>query len=258
MNLWAGHDSLRVLEDAVSLGKIQRSCLTDRTLRVERIFIQSRHDGAVNQRILQTTLEFERRIDELQLPCLKRSDGTCFVVSPLAFWRHNETTLLDDPAILDTLLSRNASIAGIPITPQMVLAGRGSDESHVSGTNFDYAIYLALTYFFPNSDCIGKTEHLAWLKAIEEASPDASRTGSPQEPTLIALEVCPGPYALCDHSGSCSIITRARVPRDGRLFLRSCTWHTAALSCMFPGQCGAWMQSIRVSASHSPLWLRSL
>ncbi|KAJ7915546.1 sterol regulatory element binding protein cleavage-activating protein [Mycena leptocephala] len=173
---------------AVSLGKIQRSCLTDRTLRVERIFIQSRHDGAVNQRILQTTLEFERRIDELQLPCLKRSDGTCFVVSPLAFWRHNETTLLDDPAILDTLLSRNASIAGIPITPQMVLAGRGSDESHVTGTNFDYAIYLALTYFFPNSDCIGKTEHLAWLKAIEEASPDASRTGSPQEPTLIALE----------------------------------------------------------------------
>ncbi|KAF7353702.1 Sterol regulatory element binding protein cleavage-activating protein [Mycena venus] len=189
-NLWAGRDSLRVLEDAVSRGKIHRLCPVDRTLRVERILIQSPSDGAVNHRILQSTLDFERRIDELQLPCLKRADGTCFVLSPLAFWHHNQDELSDDPTILDTLLTRNASIEGIPITPQMVLAGRGSDEPHVAGTNFDYAMFLALTYFFPNSDCLGNAEHLAWLKAVDAASLGlgAPRPVQAQEPTFIELE----------------------------------------------------------------------
>ncbi|KAJ6488465.1 sterol regulatory element binding protein cleavage-activating protein [Mycena vitilis] len=193
VNLWAGQNSLRVSEDAVSLAKIRRSC-ADRTLRVERILIQSPFDGDVNHQILQSTLEFERRIDRLQLRCLKRSDGTCFVLSPLAFWRHNEAVLLADPTILDTLLSRNASIAGIPITPQMVLAGRGSDEPHVAGTNFDYARFLALTYFFPNSDCLGNAEHLAWLESIDAASSGAPRTEQAQEPTLIALEPIPASF----------------------------------------------------------------
>ncbi|KAJ7261266.1 sterol regulatory element binding protein cleavage-activating protein [Mycena haematopus] len=187
-NLWAGCDSLRVLEDPVSRGKIHSHCGVDRTLRVERILIQSPYDGAVNHQILQSTLEFERRIDQLQLPCLKHPDGTCFVLSPLAFWHHNQAELLADPTILDTLLSRNTSIAGIPITPQMVLAGRGFDEPHVSGTNFDYAVFLALTYFFPNSDCVGKAEHLAWLNAIDKASLGAPRAEQVQEPTFIALE----------------------------------------------------------------------
>ncbi|KAJ7853659.1 sterol regulatory element binding protein cleavage-activating protein [Mycena olivaceomarginata] len=187
-NLWAGRDSLRVLEDAVSRGKIHSHCSVDRTLRVERILIHSPFDGAVNHEILTSILEFEHRIDKLQLPCLKRADGTCFVLSPLAFWHHNQAELVADPTILDTLLSRNASIAGIPITPQMVLAGRGSDEPHVSGSNFDYAMFLVLTYFFPNSDCFGNAEHLAWLNAIDAASPGTLRTGQAQEPTFLALE----------------------------------------------------------------------
>ncbi|KAJ6500611.1 sterol regulatory element binding protein cleavage-activating protein [Mycena sanguinolenta] len=187
-NLWAGCDSLRVLEDPVSRGKIHSHCGVDGTLRVEQILIQSSFGGAVNHQILQSTLEFERRIDQLQLPCLKRLDGTCFVLSPLAFWHHNQAELLADPTILDTLLNRNTSIAGIPITPQMVLAGRGFDEPHASGTKFDYATFLALTYFFPNSDCVGRAEHLAWLSAIDAASLGAPQSGQTQEPTFIALE----------------------------------------------------------------------
>ncbi|KAJ7460927.1 sterol regulatory element binding protein cleavage-activating protein [Mycena galericulata] len=188
VDIWTGHDSLRVLEDAVSLARTHVSCPSDGTLRVERIFIHSPFDGAVNHQILQSTLDLERRIDALQLPCLKHADGTCFVLSPLAFWRYNPATLLDDSNILDTLSNRNVSIAGIPISPQMVLAGRGSDEPHVAGTNFDFAMFLALTYFFPNSDCLGPEEHLAWLEAVDVASQFTPRTGKFQEPTLIALE----------------------------------------------------------------------
>ncbi|KAF7323235.1 Sterol regulatory element binding protein cleavage-activating protein [Mycena chlorophos] len=188
-HLWTGHDRLRVLEDAVSRAKTRASCLADNALRVERILINGPFDGGVNHQILQSTLDLERRIDELDLSCLKREDGSCFVLSPLAFWRHNEATLLGDTNVLDTLLTRNASVGGIPITPQMVLAGRGSDEPQVSSTHFDYAMFLALTYFFPNSDCLGEVEHRAWLQAIDAASLGA-RTGSDptQEATLIALE----------------------------------------------------------------------
>ncbi|KAJ7118809.1 sterol regulatory element binding protein cleavage-activating protein [Mycena epipterygia] len=187
VDLWAGHDSLRVLEDPVSLAKTHANCVVDRTLRVERILIQSL-DGAVNHQILRSTLDFERRIDELQPACLKRADGTCFVLSPLAFWRYNQAELREDSNILDTLSGWNVSIADIPITPQMVLAGRGSDEPHVAGTSFDFAMYLALTYFFPNSDCLGDAEHDAWLQVVGAASQGAAQIKQKQEPTLIALE----------------------------------------------------------------------
>ncbi|KAJ7221698.1 sterol regulatory element binding protein cleavage-activating protein [Mycena pura] len=185
-DLWTGHDSLRMLGDAVSRAKTSASCLADRALRVERIFIQS---PTVNHHILQSTLDLERRIDQLQLACLKHGGGSCFVLSPLAFWRYNRAALREDANILGTLLTRNATVADIPITPQMVLAGRGSDEPRVSGTDFDYAMFLALTYFFPNSDCIGNAEHLAWLHAIDAASLGAPRKPyHSQEPMLISLE----------------------------------------------------------------------
>ncbi|CAK5280951.1 unnamed protein product [Mycena citricolor] len=193
LDVWSGHDSLRVLGDTVSRAKTHASCGSDNALRVERIFIQSSFDGAVNHQILQSTYDLERRIEELQLGCLERPDasnGECFVLSPLAFWGYNEATLREDHNILDTLLTRNASVSGIPITPQMVLAGRGSDDQGTSGT-FDYAAFLALTYFFPNSDCLGTAEHIAWLQALDVASAGAPRTMSLKkhvEPTLIQLE----------------------------------------------------------------------
>src|SRR6202034_2751068 len=52
-NLWEGHQALRVVEDAVSRAK----CAKQRTLRVERVLIQSplaedSDSGALNQQIL--------------------------------------------------------------------------------------------------------------------------------------------------------------------------------------------------------------
>lgn len=194
VNIWSGYSTLRVHEDAVSRAK----CGVSRALRVERILIQSplvEDDGALNHQILLETLNLETRLERLissgETPCLKRPDGKCLVLSPLAFWDYDKQALLADTNILDTLsYSKNVSIAGIPVTPQMVLASRGSHEHHVAGSKFDFAMFLALTYFFPDSDCILNTEHTAWLQAVHNAaSHNAEMTVQIQEPTLIALEV---------------------------------------------------------------------
>ncbi|KAK7049429.1 hypothetical protein VNI00_006030 [Paramarasmius palmivorus] len=191
VNLWSGHDALLAREDPVSRAR----CGTGATIRVERVLVQSPlsedDDGALNQRILLSTLNFETRLQDAitsrNIPCLKRPDDRCFVLSPLVFWGHDRTSLLSDPNILDTLsLSKNVSLDGIPVTPQMVLAGRGSNEHH---NTFDFAQYLALTYFFPESDCFGTTEHTNWIQAIKTvAVHDADLSSHSAEPTLIALE----------------------------------------------------------------------
>ncbi|KAI3607816.1 sterol regulatory element binding protein cleavage-activating protein [Moniliophthora roreri] len=68
----------------------------------------------------------------------------------------------------------------------MVLAGRGLDEHH---NTFDFATFLALTYFFPESDCFGTSEHANWRQAVEiAAGQDAELHIHSAEPTLIALE----------------------------------------------------------------------
>ncbi|KAK0458517.1 sterol regulatory element binding protein cleavage-activating protein [Desarmillaria tabescens] len=152
VDIWSGHESLRVGGDSVSRAR----CGVGRTLRVERILIQSplpEDDSALNHQILLSTLKLEDQLNELiasrKIPCLRHSDGRCFVLSPLAFWHYDQDTLLSDTNILDTLnLSKNVTVSGIPITAHTVLAGRDSEERHVGGTNFDFARYLALTYFF--------------------------------------------------------------------------------------------------------------
>jgi hypothetical protein len=192
-NIWVGHDAIRVRDDAFSRSR----CGVERTLRVERILIQSPlldDDGALNNQILLSTLQFEQRIEAALasrgMSCLKLPDGRCFALSPLIFWNHDKTVLLSDRNILDTLnLSENVTVSGIPITPQMVLAGRGSHD-HVSA-NFDYATYLALTYYFNERDCLENSDHVAWLQMVEDAAAQiAELEVQAQEPTLIALEVC--------------------------------------------------------------------
>lgn len=196
-NIWEGHQELRVVEDAVSRAK----CLKQRTLRVERVLIQSpfvddSDSGALNHQILQSTLDIERNITKglrsARQPCLERIDGECFVLSPLAFWHHASSSLSADANILDTLNlleENNISVSGIPVTPHMVLAGRGSYD-YENGDKFDYATFLALTYFFPDLDCLGNEEHTSWLEIVKNAvrgvaEPDVKT----QEFTLIALEV---------------------------------------------------------------------
>src|SRR5262249_30810661 len=144
------------------------------------------------QQILLSTLQLERRIAELldshDMSCIKKPDGECFVLSPLAFWDYDQASLVSDAHILDTLsLSRNVSIAGITVTPHMVLAERRATDP--LSAEFDSAMFLAVSYFFPDTDCLGKTGHLAFLRVLESATLGEELVIQAQEPTLLALEV---------------------------------------------------------------------
>jgi hypothetical protein len=170
---------------------------------VERVLIQSplaedSDSGALNHQILESTLKLEQSISKVlksrKQTCLSEPDGQCFVLTPLAFWHHSSSNLRSDANILDTLsLSKeanNVSVAGIPISPHMVLAGRGSFD-YEPGNSFDYAKFLALTYFFPDLDCLGSGEHMGWLGVVRDAVAGGTEVNAEmQEPTLIALEVC--------------------------------------------------------------------
>ncbi|KAG5642408.1 hypothetical protein DXG03_002840 [Asterophora parasitica] len=192
VDLWS-FPGLRTYEDAVSRAK----CVSGRALRVERLLIQGceRDDeGAVTRHTLLSTLDLENRLEPLisngDNSCLKRSDGKCFVLSPLLFWNHDRDALHSDADILDTLgVSKNISLGGIIVTPQMVLARRGSHEHHVAGSNFDYATFLAVTYFFPESDCEGASEHASWLQTVHKAlAQDPQPVVQIQDPNIIAVE----------------------------------------------------------------------
>ena len=192
VNLWSCHHNLRVHEDAVTRAK----CGVGRALRVERLLIRGPIDedgGAINRQTLRSTLDLEHRLEETMLqestPCLKRADGKCFVLSPLLFWNHDPGALLSGTNPLNTIRAvENVSLGGFYVTPQMVLARRRSFEPGVS--KLDFAEYLAVTYFFPESDCLGSSEHASWLQAVQKAvAQEPEGVIQMQEPTLIALEV---------------------------------------------------------------------
>ena len=192
-NLWSCHHTLRVHEDAVTRAK----CGVGRALRVERLLIHGPMDedvGAMNHQTLRSTLDFEHRLEETILqeestPCLRRADGKCFVLSPLLFWNHDLEALLSDTNPLSTIKAvENVSLGGFHVTPQMVLARRRSLEPAAS--KLDFAEYLAVTYFFPESDCLGSSEHASWLQAVQKAvAQEPEGLIQMREPTLIALEV---------------------------------------------------------------------
>lgn len=218
VNLWSGYDKLHTHEDPI----IHAQCREGHALRVERILIQSPlvdDDRALNHRVFLSTLHLEQRLEDLvstsNTACLKGPNGKCLVISPLAFWAYNKDTLLSDVNVLDTLYSKNISIAGVPVTPHMVLAGRGSYEQPAAGNRLDYATFLALTYFFPNSACwASEPQHAWWVQTVRSAAQNAEVIVQPPEASPIALEVCirPPAYALhlCFHSSSTLICRRAR------------------------------------------------
>lgn len=147
--------------------------------------------GALNNRILLSTLQLERQLGRTlsttDMGCLRRIDGTCFVLSPVAFWNYDEERLLSDEDMLDTLQrTSNISIQDIPITPQMVLAGRELDDH----STLDFAMFLVLTHVFHETSCLGSDGHLAWVNTVQQT---AGRTGDlavvTKEPALLALEV---------------------------------------------------------------------
>ena len=187
---WSGYDTLHVREDSVARAR----CGTEGILRVERLLIHSalpEDAGALNNQILLSALQLERQLDRAlsttDMGCLRRSDGTCFAFSPVAFWNYDEDRLLSDEDMLDTLQrTSNVSVQDILITPQMVLAGRELDDH----SNLDFAMFLALTYVFHETSCLDSSGHSAWVGAVRQA---AGRIGDltvvAKEPTLLALEV---------------------------------------------------------------------
>jgi hypothetical protein len=105
------------------------------------------------------------------------------------FWHHDEDALMADANILHTLApSNNVSFVGVPVESQMVVAWR--DKSEYSSVDSGSTVFLALTYFFPERDCLGMAGHTQWLQTLEDASKDnADLVIEGQQPKLIALEV---------------------------------------------------------------------
>ncbi|KIJ63315.1 hypothetical protein HYDPIDRAFT_113295 [Hydnomerulius pinastri MD-312] len=189
-NFWQGHAKLQILDDEMARAR----CGFDRTLRVERVLIRSNtadDAGALTNQTLSLALQLERRISERissqNISCLHGSSNECFVLSPLAFWNHDQARIHSDFNISNTLKNYDdISMAGIPITPQMVLAGRSPERST---TNIDAAQFLVLTYVFPESDCSSNDGHDIWhniLRGLTEESVEIFHES--MEPTLIALE----------------------------------------------------------------------
>jgi hypothetical protein len=189
-NVWGGHTELRIHNDVVPRAR----CKKEPTLRVERVLIQNPVSdmGVLNHHMLLATLRLEHRILKLvssrNVPCLQQSDTRCFVLSPLAFWDHSEPALKAESDIFGTMSpSNNVSVAGITVTPHMVLAGRGSNE-HVA-PNFDFARFLVLSYFFPEEDCLVKSGHSSWQRLLEQAAQGDDLASEEGPPTLLSLEV---------------------------------------------------------------------
>ncbi|KAI6038448.1 sterol-sensing domain of SREBP cleavage-activation-domain-containing protein [Pisolithus marmoratus] len=188
-HFWQGHHNLQLREDAVARAR----CGFDRTLRVERILVRSNtaeEAGALTYQTLSSTLQFERRILERVnvhgSPCLRANPTDCFVLSPLAFWDHDEERLHADFNISNTLKHYDeVTIAGIPLTPEMVLAGRNYDWTG----NINAALFLVLTFVFIESDCSGNAGHSTWLQILANSTHDRVDVfAEAVEPKLIALE----------------------------------------------------------------------
>jgi len=188
-NFWQGHANIQTLDDEL----IRARCGSDRTLRVERILIRSNTAddiGALTNQTLVSALHLEQRILERVrsqgVPCLEGGTNDCVVFSPLAFWSYDEARLRSDANILSSLRNGGGvSVAGIPITPQMVLAGRTPERS----TTIDSAKFLVHTFVFPESDCLNKASHDNWLDILKNLTQGNDAFTETIEPTLIALEV---------------------------------------------------------------------
>ncbi|KAG1736778.1 sterol-sensing domain of SREBP cleavage-activation-domain-containing protein [Suillus lakei] len=169
-HFWDGNANLQVRDDFLTRAR----CGSDRTLRSLATTLNSHH---------------------------------CFVISPLSFWEHDEERLRSDSNIsLTATRSEGVTAAGMHVTPQMVLTGR--DSTQRNPTTPDSAMFLALTYVFPETDCLRNAGHDSWLQIIKNSTQESA--GSAQvfavtaEPKLIALEYN---HSLSKTTGTSSIST---------------------------------------------------
>ena len=185
-------------------------CRREGILRSERVLVHSMSQdeatGTLTQQTLLSTLKLEQRISDVLsthgVECLRGRDKRCFFLSPLAFWDHDEGALMSDLSVLETLkLAKNVSVSGVTVTPEMVLAGRESNDP--DSDDVDMATFLVLTYLFPDSDCLRNSAHFTWLRVLEEAArPSGDLLMQAQVPHLVALEVSLSTY-LGSHVRRC-------------------------------------------------------
>ena len=200
LSLWKGPDqqSLRVLDDAATKAR----CGLESTVRVERVLVPptAYHEhGVLNHDTLLASLGLQHLIStSINTPqntfdcVLDPATDACFYTTPLAFWDNDADTVIDDQDLLSTINDPEANItaAGVTVLPQMVLAARAYRDHH--GLDTDYATYLAFTYFFRETDCLGDTGHNAWKNAIDQfVSNNVQVEHAQTEPDLIALQVRP-------------------------------------------------------------------
>lgn len=214
LEIWEGLDAVRLREDAAA----QARCGGERTILLERILVPSVvsdcSSGALNQETLSATLNLQLMISEVlgnrlsggdaekALECVRSPSSSkglpdgfssttpeCLTLGPLLYWNQDEVGvwLESDVQILDTINSmQNVTKAGVPILPEMTLAGRGSHDEH---DRLNDADYLVLTYFFVERDCHSNAKHLAWQQIVNEASSDLGIVVHPTDrPKLIALQ----------------------------------------------------------------------
>ena len=144
------------------------------------------------------TLHLEQRILKGLLShgisCNHPNSRNCLVISPLSFWEHSEERLRDEQNIsLSLIHSQGVKVtAGMHVTPQMVLAGHHSADRNP--VTLDAPMFLALTYVFPETDCLNSAGHDFWLQIVTNSTLDTPENtqvlAETVEPTLIALEVC--------------------------------------------------------------------
>ena len=192
-DVWAGHKALRVLDDDVTRAR----CGNEGTIRMERVLLTTNgfdeDTGVIKHGTLATALQFEAALTTALISqgskCLRAPSGSCVRLSPLAFWSHDETTLLNDRDLIRTVNGKEQVVFhGGSIQPSMVFAGR--EAADPSEPRIDFASYLALTYFFHEEDCNTPDGHRSWKDILESvASEYGVLTAHAHEPTLVALEV---------------------------------------------------------------------
>ncbi|OAX40359.1 hypothetical protein K503DRAFT_687753 [Rhizopogon vinicolor AM-OR11-026] len=206
--LWDRYDNLQVRDDFLTRAR----CGSDRTLRVERILINTAdRAGPLSLQTLLYTLHLEQRLLQGLLnhgiSCDDASSRDCLVISPLSFWENNEDRLRSDQNISLTLThSEGVTAAGVHVTPQMVLAGRHSTDRNL--VTLDSPTFLALTYVFHENDCLSSAGHDSWLQIIQNSTlenPESAQVfAETMAPTLIALEYR---HSLSKTKGTLSIST---------------------------------------------------
>lgn len=206
--LWDGNANLQVRDDFLTRAR----CGSDRTLRVERILINTADGaGALSLQTLLYTLQLEGRIFQELLnhgvSCDNLNSRHCFVISPLSFWEYDEERLRSDKNIsLTATRSEGVTAAGMHVTPQMVLTGCDSTQRNLATP--DSTMFLALTYVFPETDCLRSAGHDSWLQIIKNSTQESAERAHmfavTAEPKLVALEY---DHSLSKTTGTSSIST---------------------------------------------------